>query len=36
MHTDTATLDAIEVELEQEEAWDEFCEWWAEWGGMVG
>jgi hypothetical protein len=36
MGPDTATLDAIEEELEQEEAWDQYCEWWEEWGDLTG
>lgn len=24
--------DAIETELDLEDAWDEYCEWWAEFG----
>lgn len=24
--------DAIETEIDQEEAWEEYCEWWAEFG----
>jgi hypothetical protein len=32
---DVAALDVIEEEIEQEEAWDQFCEWWAEFGEMV-
>ncbi len=28
-----AQADAIETELDEEEAWDEYCEWWAEFGG---
>lgn len=36
LDTLVAILDAIEAELESGEAWDQFCEWWAEWGEMVG
>lgn len=33
--TNEAMLDAMETEEDQAEAWDEFCEWWKEWGELV-
>lgn len=32
---DTATLDAIKAEIDAQEAWDEYCEWWEEWGEQI-
>lgn len=31
----TYAVEPTEVNSEEQEAWDEFCEWWEEWGELV-
>ncbi len=31
----TYAVEPTETNAEEQEAWDEFCEWWEEWGDTI-